>query len=90
MSCNRCKYERRGIDEAPCNECEHAYTSKFVPKTYYDKVKEKSVDELAEFLDKITAGRQKIDREYKRMTGKNPDSKSVIKKWLESEAETDG
>lgn len=87
MSCNRCKYEGRDINEKPCNECEKAYVSKFVPKTNYDKVRELSIDELTEFLDQISSGRRKIDSEYKRATGKAPDSKRIIKRWLESEAE---
>ena len=90
MNCNRCKYENRYINEKPCSECVHAYMDKFVSKTNYDKVMEMSVDELVEFWDNVTSGRKKIDREYRYMTGKNPDSKKIIKKWLESETVADG
>ena len=93
MSCSRCKYKRRGINETPCSNCKHAYTSKFVPMTNYDKVKEMSVDELAEFLNKITAGRKQVDQLYKTVFGKdsvNFNAKQSIKEWLESEAKADG
>ena len=85
--CSNCRYETKQITESPCNECCNIYTSKFESKTYYDKVKEMSLDELTEFLDQISSGRRKIDSEYKRMTGKAPDSKKIIRKWLESEVE---
>lgn len=82
MDCSRCKYEYKGLDEAPCNECENRYTSKFVAKTNYDRIKEMTVEELADFITDIYASNEhkeiRIDGEWI-----DPDR---VEEWLESEA----
>lgn len=90
MSCERCRYSARKIDEPPCNKCKNCYADNFTPKTNHDKIKDMTADELSEFLSKITEGRAQIDRLYKTVFGKAPvnfNAKQTIKKWLESEAE---
>lgn len=88
--CSNCQHDAKKITEYPCNECSNAYTSKFVVKTNYDKIIEMSLDELAVFLNNISAGRKKIDSAFVSLFGKemynNFDGTKAIKKWLESEA----
>ena len=90
MSCERCRYSARKVDEAPCSKCKNCYSDYFTPKTNHDKLKEMSVNELSDFLVHITEGRKQIDQLYKTVFGKAPvnfNAKQTIKKWLESEAE---
>lgn len=48
--CSNCRHDTKLATEYPCNECCNAYTSKYESKTNYDKVKEMSLDELANFI----------------------------------------
>ena len=76
--CSDCKHDSKLATESPCNECCNAYTSKFEPKTNFDRIKEMSVDELAVFLSGF-------------VTESLTNPKCInIEKWLESEVESNG
>lgn len=76
--CSDCKHDGMMASEYPCCECCNAYLSKFEPKTNFDRIKEMSVGEMAEFLAGF-------------VTESLTNPKSVnIEKWLESEVQKNG
>lgn len=82
--CNTCKYEHCDNSDYPCSKCSHAFIDKYEPKTNADKIREMSDEELAEWLDTITACRH-CAYEVAGCGGKN--CVKGILKYLQSEAE---
>lgn len=91
--CSDCKHDGMMASEYPCNECCNAYLSKFEAKTNFDRIKEMSVDELAEFLTKMFNGKETLDSLSRLVFNEGISNDYVteaIKKLLESEVQNNG
>lgn len=79
MTCNECKYWKRGLDEYPCNKCIHNALDMSEPLTNFDKIKAMDIDELADFICDIYAS---DERHEIRVDGKWMLPEDVAE-WLE-------
>ena len=50
MKCDSCKYWDKGVDDYPCNRCIHNAVEKFAPMTNFERIKNMSLEQLAEFI----------------------------------------
>ena len=48
--CGICQHTNKQVDEYPCNKCVHNALDHFKPMTNFDRIKNMSVEELAEFI----------------------------------------
>lgn len=62
--CYKCKFEHKSIDREPCDHCSDVYIKTgdhpafqyAKPATNYDRIIRKSLEELSEFIEKLTKG----------------------------------
>ena len=83
--CSGCKHASKLATESPCNECCNAYTSKFKAKTNFDRIKEMSVDELADLLGEAECIHYDTGCVIPVAECLDENCKICAKKWLESE-----
>ena len=83
MKCNSCKYWDKGLDEYPCNKCIHNAIEQFKPMTNFDRIKQMSIESLADFICDIYASNEHHEI---RVGGKwiLPED---VEEWLEREVE---
>lgn len=82
--CSGCKYEHLKGSEKPCCDCANMYMDKYEPITNADRVRNMSDEELAKWIDTITACRH-CAYEVAGCGGKN--CVEGILQYLQSEAE---
>lgn len=85
--CSDCKHDDKTINEYPCCECCNAYLSKFEPKTNFDRIKEMSVGEMADFICDIYADN---DHSPQIRVGGKWMFDTDVEEWLESEVQNNG
>ena len=86
MACNSCKYWDKGLEEYPCNKCIHNALDYFKPITNFERIKDMSVDKLAEFI----CGIYDMDEDNAKFINGTiipAYSEYDIKEWLEREVE---
>lgn len=55
-NCSNCKHTNKAEDEFPCSVCVRNYIDKYEPTTNYDRIKNMSVEEMAQTINDKTYG----------------------------------